>query len=72
MTARGLWKLTGIANTLQAWDDWNALACQAVDAGMDADDVDAISPSPRDGWRKIDKCIGKLRGKLEREYAREE
>jgi hypothetical protein len=61
---RGLRRLTEKANTLQAWEDWSKLACEAVDAGMDADAVDVIGPNPQDGWRKIDKCIKALRDKL--------
>jgi hypothetical protein len=61
---RGLIKLTSVANTLQAREDWEKLACEAVDAGMEDYQISACAPNPQDGGRKIDKCIAKLRGKL--------
>jgi len=62
---RGLHALTAVANTLQAWEDWEALACQAVDAGWEDYQISDYAPNPQDGWRKIDKCIAALRAKLE-------
>jgi hypothetical protein len=61
---RGLIKLTAVANTLQAWKDWEKLACEAADAGMEDYQISDCEPNPQDGWRKIDKCIANLRAKL--------
>lgn len=72
---RGLRKLTSVANTIQAWKDFDTLACKAVDAGMEDYVIEGCAPNPQDGWRKIDKCIKALRKKLaahrQRQQARE-
>ena len=62
--SRGLAKLNGIANTLQAWEDYEKLACEAVDLGLEDYEIDA--PPPQAGWRTIDKHIAKLRAKMEK------
>lgn len=62
---RGLAKLTYVANTMQAWEDWHKLVAQAVAAGIDADEIDALAPGSQDGWRKIDRRIAQLRALLE-------
>ena len=61
---RGLRKLTGIANTQQAWEDWKALTVKAIDLGWREDQINKFAPYPHDGWRKIDKCIARLRKAL--------
>jgi hypothetical protein len=61
----GLRKLTSVANTLQAWEDWERLACQAVDMGWGEHQIDRYAPNEQDGWRKIDKCTTRLRKALE-------
>lgn len=66
MTTRGLWKLTAVANNMQAREDWQNLAEQAIVAGITEDEISAIAPKPTDGWRKIDKCIAKLREAMRR------
>lgn len=53
---RGLIKLTHAASTMAAWDDWNKLACEAVDLGVE----NFEEPNPQDGHHKIDKCIAAL------------
>jgi len=58
MSGRGLRKLT--ANTLQAREDWEKLACKAIDLGIDFDD-----PPPQAGWRAVDKRIALLKKKIE-------
>jgi len=60
----GLIKLTAVANTLQAWEDWEKLACEAVDLGMEEQEID--DPPPQAGWRAIDKHIAKLRKQIDR------
>jgi len=46
--------MTNTDRTLKAWEDWEAVACMAVDAGMDADEIDAkYAPNPQDGWVEI-------------------
>ena len=59
--SRGLRKLTGVANTMQAWEDWEKLACKAIDMGWEEYQINKYAPNPQDGWRKIDKCIARLR-----------
>ena len=61
MSTRGLWKLTAVANNLQAWEDWGKLAQKAILAGVSQSTIDEIAPDIRAGWRTIDKCIAKLR-----------
>lgn len=61
MTTRGLHKLTAVANTFQAREDWEKLACQAVDLGFTEYEILKYTPAADDGWRKIDKCIKALR-----------
>ena len=65
--SRGLRKLTERANTLQAWEDWEKLACQAV--GLDFEEYQIDEPVPQAGWRTIDKHIAKLRLKIQRHQA---
>lgn len=60
----GLHKLTAVANTLQAREDWARLAAKALQAGMSAEDIQPLAPDADDGWRKIDKCIVTLRERL--------
>ena len=62
--ARGLHKLTGIANTMQAREDWEKLACKAVDLGFEVYEIAKHSPRPQDGWKKVDKCIASLRAAI--------
>ena len=57
--ARGLIKLTAIANNIEAWRDWRKLAEQYPDLAA------KFAPQPSDGWRKVDKCIAKLRKEVE-------
>ena len=66
MSMRGLRKLTAVANTLQAREDWEFLAREAVDLGMEECEIAQHMPNPQDGWRKIDKCIKALRAAIER------
>jgi hypothetical protein len=63
--ARGLHKLTDVANTLQAREDWEKLALQAVGLGWEEYQINKYAPHPQDGWRKIDRCIARLRKALE-------
>jgi hypothetical protein len=62
--AHGLRKLTAAANTLQAWEDFNKLACKAVDLGLEDYEITKYTPVPQAGWRTIDKCIAGLRAEI--------
>lgn len=68
---RGLHKLNGIANTMQAREDWEKLACQAVDLGFEEYEILKYSPLPQDGWKKIDRCISTLRAAIARRNTQE-
>ena len=61
---RGLHRLTGIANTIQAREDWRELSCMAISLGMRAT-VKALEPPANAGWRVIDKRIAELRRLME-------
>lgn len=60
---RGLIKLTHAASTMAAWEDWEKLACRAVDLGLEDHEID--EPPPQAGHRKIDRHIAKLRKQIE-------
>ena len=55
--------MTAVANTLQAREDWEKLACKAVSIGLKDYEID--EPVPQAGWRAIDKKIAKLRKQIE-------
>ena len=57
---RGLIKATAHYNNLAAWQDWFAIATQAEAAGL-RDAIEDVKPEIGDGYRKVDKAIGKLR-----------
>lgn len=57
---RGLIKATAYYNNVAAWQDWFAIATQAEAAGL-GDAVVRVKPEIGDGYRKVDKAIGKLR-----------
>ncbi len=60
----GLNKATNYYNRLEAWRDWNALAKKIAVAGY-GDLVLDNEPPAGAGWRKVDKCIAKLRAEFE-------
>ena len=61
---RGLIKLTNMANTLQAREDWARLAAKAQQMGLSGEAARLAPPSDA-GWRTIDKRIAKLRKAME-------
>jgi len=60
---RGLYKATGYYQTLEAREDWERIAQQAIDAGS-PELVEKFRPKDGWGWRRIDRCIAKLRSAL--------
>ena len=60
----GLNKATNYYNRVEAWRDWHKLATQVCDAGM-PELVRKYAPLETFGWRKVDKCIAKLRAAFE-------
>lgn len=64
MTTRGIWKLHGIAQTIEARKDWSALVQTAL--RVPVAEIEAVTPKPEYGWRRIDKCIAKLRALIEK------
>jgi len=62
---RGLIKLTAVANTIEAWRDWDKLKQDALDMGISQQDIFRIAPKTGDGWRKVDRAISKLRKIME-------
>lgn len=62
----GLKKATNYYNRIEAWNDWNRLAKQLQDAGMDAL-VEKYQPKPDAGWRTIDKQRHELEAELGKE-----
>lgn len=61
---RGLIKATHAASTIAAWENWEKLACQAVNMGMEEHILLKYTPFPKDRHQKIDKCITRLRAKM--------
>ena len=59
----GLRKLTAIANTIQAREDWKALVLEADALGIDVEDYGFPALS---GWKVIDKHIALLRSAVEK------
>jgi hypothetical protein len=55
----GLWKATNYYNRLEAWRDWEKLLATAGNVPLG--EVLRVAPKPEYGWRRIDKCIAKLR-----------
>lgn len=63
---RGLIKATHAASTIAAWKDWEKLACQAVNMGMEEHVLLKYTPFPKDRHQKIDKCIARLRVQIQK------
>ena len=57
---RGLHRSTGYWQTQAAKEDWAAMAEFASENGF-KEQADKFAPSTNWGWRRIDKCIGRLR-----------
>lgn len=53
------------ASTIAAWENWEKLACQAVNMGMEEHILLKYTPFPKDRHQKIDKCIARLRVKIQ-------
>lgn len=63
MSSRGLWKLHHAAQTMQAKRDFAALANAAINSGH-VKLVRRYFYPEGSGWKRIDKCIAKLREAL--------
>ena len=61
MSTHGLMSMTGAAQTDAARRDWMFLADYATARNVPVDD---LRPCAHDGWRRIDKCIARLRARL--------
>lgn len=61
MAMQGLYKSTGYWQTQEARRDWAFLQRWAEDNGY-GELATGLAPKNGDGWRKIDKCIDRLRG----------
>lgn len=59
MTPKGLIKATAYYNNIEARKDWERLAAQYPELAKQ------FEPPPNAGYRKIDKCIAKLREKID-------
>lgn len=59
---RNFARINNYYNRLAAWEDWNKLAAQSPEL------AEKFKPTPGATWRKIDKCIAKLRA-AQQEYA---
>jgi len=57
---RGLYKVTGYWNTVEALKDWARIEEQAISIGL-GDEATNLRPATDAGWRTIDKQIAKLR-----------
>ena len=63
MPTRNLRRLTYAANTIQAREDWRKLADFAEARGH-VDLVEQFTPPAYAGWKRIDRCIARLREAL--------
>ncbi len=63
---RNFARINNYWNKKAAWEDWEALAKTARQAGR-ADLVVKFQPAENAGWRKIDKATDALRAALEKE-----
>jgi hypothetical protein len=61
---QGLYKLTAVANNIEARRDWQALADFAAALGFGAEAAD-LTPPKSAGWRKIDKQIDALKSAMQ-------
>ena len=55
----GLHKATAYYNKLEVWRDWDTMVLKA--GNVSVYELEKIAPKPTDGWKRIDKAIGKLR-----------
>ena len=65
MTAHNLHRLTNVANNIEAWRDWNAIADKAREIGLGAR-VALLAPKDGASWHGVDRQIGKLRDEMEK------
>lgn len=62
---RGLYKLSAVANNLQAMRDWVCISEMVVSAGY-PEIIEKNKPPENAGYRKIDNCIEKVKADLEK------
>ena len=65
MSSYGLWRIHHASNNRVAWEDWHKLAAEATALGY-GDLAAKLAPLEGAGWRRVDKCWGRLKTVLEK------